>query len=29
LPDDVDLDRVKTHWDNGLLWIEIPRLSHA
>ena len=29
LPDDVDLDRVKTHWDNGILWIDIPRLSHA
>ena len=29
LPDDVDLERVRTHWDNGILWIEIPRLSHA
>ena len=29
LPDDVDLDRVKTDWTNGILWIEIPRLSHA
>lgn len=29
LPDDVNLDRVKTDWDNGILWIEIPRLSHA
>ena len=29
LPDDVELDRVKTHWDNGILWIDVPRLSHA
>jgi len=29
LPDDADLDRVKTDWNNGILWIEIPRLSHA
>jgi HSP20 family molecular chaperone IbpA len=29
LPDDVDLDRVKTEWNNGILWIEIPRWSQA
>jgi HSP20 family molecular chaperone IbpA len=29
LPDDADLERIRSHWDNGLLWIEIPRLSHA
>ena len=29
LPDDVDLERVRTDWTNGILWIEIPRLSHA
>jgi HSP20 family protein len=29
LPDNVDLERVRTHWDNGILWIDIPRLSHA
>jgi len=29
LPDDVDLDRLKTEWNNGILWIEIPRWSHA
>ena len=29
LPDDVDLDRVKTEWSNGILWIEIPRWSQA
>jgi HSP20 family protein len=29
LPDDVDLERVRTNWNNGILWIEIPRLSHA
>lgn len=29
LPDDVDLDRVKTDWNNGILWIHIPRRSHA
>jgi HSP20 family protein len=29
LPDDVDLDRVKTDWNNGILWIEIPRRSQA
>ena len=29
LPDDVDLDRVSTDWTNGILWIEIPRRSHA
>ncbi len=29
LPDDVDLERVRTDWNNGILWIKIPRLSHA
>jgi HSP20 family protein len=29
LPDDVNLDRVKTEWNNGILWIEIPRWSQA
>ena len=29
LPDDVDLDRVKTDWNNGILWIDIPRRSQA
>jgi len=29
LPDDVDLDRVSTEWTNGILWIDIPRRSHA
>jgi HSP20 family protein len=29
LPDNVDLDRVKTEWNNGILWIEIPRRSQA
>jgi HSP20 family protein len=29
LPDDVDLDRAKTDWTNGILWIEIPRRSQA
>jgi HSP20 family protein len=29
LPDGVDLDRVKTEWNNGILWIEIPRRSQA
>ncbi|MBV8816671.1 MAG: Hsp20/alpha crystallin family protein [Verrucomicrobia bacterium] len=25
LPEDVDLERIRSEWDNGLLWIEIPR----
>jgi len=25
LPDDIDLERMRSHWDHGLLWIEIPR----
>lgn len=29
LPEDVDLDRLQTDWDNGILWIEIPRRPHG
>jgi HSP20 family protein len=29
LPDDVDLERIGSKWDHGLLWIEIPRRPHA
>jgi HSP20 family protein len=29
LPKDADLCRIATAWDNGILWIEIPRLNQA
>jgi len=29
LPRDADLGRIATAWDNGILWIEIPRLNQA
>lgn len=29
LPADADYTRPQTRWDNGLLWIEIPRRYHA
>jgi HSP20 family molecular chaperone IbpA len=29
LPKDADLGRIATAWDNGILWIEIPRLNQA
>ena len=29
LPKDADLARIATAWDNGILWIEIPRLHQA
>jgi HSP20 family protein len=29
LPDDVNLERIRSEWDNGLLWIEIPRRPNA
>ena len=29
LPADADYMRPQTYWENGLLWIEIPRRLHA
>ncbi|MBV9391200.1 MAG: Hsp20/alpha crystallin family protein [Verrucomicrobia bacterium] len=29
LPEDLDPERFTTQWDNGLLWILIPRKAHA
>jgi HSP20 family protein len=29
LPKDADLGRITTAWDNGILWIEIPRWHQA
>jgi HSP20 family protein len=29
LPKDVDLARIATAWENGILWVEIPRLHQA
>jgi HSP20 family protein len=29
IPDGYDYRRVKTEWENGLLWIYIPRIAHA
>ncbi len=29
LPEDTDIGRIATAWDNGILWIEIARLRHA
>jgi HSP20 family protein len=29
VPKEVDLTRIATAWDNGILWIEIPHLNHA
>jgi HSP20 family protein len=29
VPKDADLSRVATAWDNGILWVEIPRLNQA
>jgi HSP20 family molecular chaperone IbpA len=29
LPADADYMRPQSHWENGLLWIEIPRRHHA
>jgi HSP20 family protein len=29
LPKDIDISRIATAWDNGILWIEIARLHQA
>jgi HSP20 family molecular chaperone IbpA len=29
IPKDADLSRIATAWDNGILWVEIPRLNQA
>jgi HSP20 family protein len=29
IPKDADLGRIATAWDNGILWVEIPRLNQA
>jgi HSP20 family protein len=29
IPKDGDLSRIATAWDNGILWVEIPRLNQA
>ena len=29
IPPDYDLERITTEWENGLLWIFLPRIAHA
>ena len=29
IPPDYDIGRITTEWENGLLWIFLPRIAHA
>jgi HSP20 family protein len=29
IPPDYDLEKITTEWENGLLWIFLPRIAHA